>query len=87
MATNSYDGRIDLLASVGCEVDGEARISAIVDDFVCLQDAEILGVTVSHIWVKIKGHFKAKGDRVKFKGKVKLYHKQRKVGLGDVLFF
>jgi hypothetical protein len=36
--------------------------------------------------VKIKGHFKGKWDKVKFKGKVVLYDRNMKVGLQDVLF-
>jgi hypothetical protein len=51
---NDYTGRIDLLSAVGCVVDGEARISIIKDDFVCLEDAEILGNRVAHLRVKIK---------------------------------
>ncbi len=86
MKTNSYSGRIELLSAVGCVVDGEARISAVKDEFVCLENAQILGDTVAHLRVKIKGHFKGKWDKVKFKGKVCLYDKDRKVGLKDVLF-
>jgi hypothetical protein len=67
MKTNSYSGRLDLLASVGCEVDGTARISAVKDDFVCLENAEILGDSIAHLRVKVKGCFKGKGDKVKFK--------------------
>jgi hypothetical protein len=60
MKQNSYSGRIELLSAVGCVVDGEARISAIKDEFVCLENAQILGDTVAHLRVKIKGHFKGK---------------------------
>jgi len=86
MKTNSYSGRIELLSAVGCVVDGEARISAIKDEFVCLENAQILGDTVAHLRVKIKGHFKGKWDKVKFKGKVYLYANDRKVWLKNVLF-
>ena len=54
MKTNSYSGRIDLLSAVGCVVAGEARISAVKDEFVCLENAQILGDTVAHLRVKIK---------------------------------
>jgi len=86
MKTNSYSGRINLLSAVGCVVDGEARISAIKDEFVCLENADILWSKVANLRVKIKGHFKGKWDKVKFKWKVYLYDHERKVGLKNVLF-
>lgn len=86
MKTNSYSGRIDMLPRTGCEVCWDWTISAIKDCFYCLQDVNIMDTKVDHVRVKVKWCFKGKGDKVKFKGKVKLYDKERKVWLSNVLF-
>jgi len=81
-----YKGRIELSTALGCEVEGEGTISAVVDDKYCIQNADILGNIVNHLRVKVKGRFKWKGEKVKFKGKVYLYANDRKVGLKEVKF-
>lgn len=81
-----YKGRLELLPLVWCEVEGEGTIGAVVDDKYSIQNADILGNIVNHLRVKVKGRFKWKGEKVRFKGKVYLYAKERKVGLKDVLF-
>lgn len=81
-----YKWRLELLSSVWCEVEWEGTISAVVDDKYCIQNADILGNIVNHLRVKVKWRFKWKGEKVRFKGKVYLYCKDRKVGLKNVLF-
>jgi len=81
-----YKGRIELSTALGCEVEGEGTISAVVEDKYCIQNADILGNIVNHLRVKVKGRFKWKGEKVKFKGKVYLYANDRKVGLKEVKF-
>lgn len=58
----------------------------IKDDHVCITDVDILGDYVDHLRVRVKNHFKGKGDVVKFKAKVTLYAKERKVGLESFSF-
>ena len=53
-----YKGRIELSTALGCEVEGEGTISAVVDDKYCIQNADILGNVVNHLRVKVKGRFK-----------------------------
>jgi hypothetical protein len=81
-----YKWRLELLPLVWCEVEGEGTIGAVVDDKYSIQNADILGNIVNHLRVKVKGRFKWKGEKVKFKGKVYLYANDRKVGLKNVLF-
>jgi len=81
-----YKWRLELSTALGCEVEGEGTISAVVEDKYCIQNADILGNIVNHLRVKVNGRFKWKGEKVKFKGKVYLYAKDRKVWLKNVLF-
>jgi len=60
-----YKWRLELSTALGCEVEGEGTISAVVDDKYCIQNADILGNIVNHLRVKVKGQIQMKGGKGK----------------------
>lgn len=81
-----YEWRIDLYRSVWCYVEWEWIISTVKQDHICLEKINILDDYIDHLWVKIKWCYKWKWDKVKFKAKVTMYHKNTKVWLTDFNF-